>query len=305
MEGNVWFRRNVRGLTTSQRNIHELYEERRHNLCVFSYSELQNATNDLSRLLKTGEGGFGSVYEGLIKPHDGNGDRIVVPVKKLDDSELQNFRSRRDAIEEAQDLKKMKPDTLAGKLQTFELEMKMENPKKNKNVAFKSSSYSSSSKGTIEADNSSDSDNDDGPDMDSQIASISHQLKNLAKQRQFKKQRQSVNHKSQTHDQHKANNRQTNLDTNLSLIECYKCHKLGHYAHSSPNKKSGTNHKVMNISVTWDDSDDENNNNESHPQVVDNGNYCAYPTILNCDNDNYDIFKLENFVENQSDQEQN
>ncbi|KAF6158585.1 hypothetical protein GIB67_040099, partial [Kingdonia uniflora] len=124
-------------------------------------------------------------------------------------------------------------------------------------------------------------------------------------QRQFKKQGQSVNHKSRTHDQHKVNNQQTNLDTNLSQIKCYKCHKLAHYTHSYPNKKSGTNHKATNIIITWDDSDDENNNNESHPQVVDKRNYCAYPTFLNCGNDNYDIFELEHSVKNQSDQEQN
>ncbi|KAF6170143.1 hypothetical protein GIB67_038676 [Kingdonia uniflora] len=79
----------------------------------------------------------------------------------------------------------MKPDTLAGKLQTFELDMRMENPEKNKSVAFKSSS---SSKGTIDADNSSDSDNDDGSDMDSQIALINYQLKNLVQKHQFQKQ---------------------------------------------------------------------------------------------------------------------
>ncbi|KAF6140141.1 hypothetical protein GIB67_028947 [Kingdonia uniflora] len=55
----------------------------------------------------------------------------------------------------------------------------MENPEKNKSIVFKSSSYSSSSKGTKKADISCDSDNDDGSDIDSQITSISNQLKNL------------------------------------------------------------------------------------------------------------------------------
>ncbi|KAF6157692.1 hypothetical protein GIB67_037265 [Kingdonia uniflora] len=56
---------------------------------------------------------------------------------------------------------------------------------------------------------------------------------------------------------------------------------------------------------TWDDSDDQNNNNEDHPQVVENGQYYAYPAFLNCNNDNSDIFKLENSIENQSDHENN
>ncbi|KAF6161109.1 hypothetical protein GIB67_007750, partial [Kingdonia uniflora] len=124
-------------------------------------------------------------------------------------------------------------------------------------------------------------------------------------QHQFKKQGQSVNYKSRTHDQLKSNNRPINLDTDLSQVECYKYHKFGHYVHSCPNKKSGTNNKAMNISVTSDDSDDEHDNNESNPQVVDNRKYCAYPEFLNCGNNNFDVFEVENNDENQSNQEQN
>ncbi|KAF6173104.1 hypothetical protein GIB67_004207 [Kingdonia uniflora] len=60
----------------------------------------------------------------------------------------------------------------------------------------------------------------------------------------------------------------------------------------------------MSISVTWDDSDNEHDNNESHTQVVDNENYIAYPVFLNCGNNNFDVFELENSDENQSNQEQ-
>ncbi|KAF6160495.1 hypothetical protein GIB67_019264 [Kingdonia uniflora] len=51
--------------------------------------------------------------------------------------------------------------------------------------------------------------------------------------------------------------------------------------------------------VTSDDSDDEHDNNESNPRVVDNGPYCAYPAIFYCGNNNFDIFELENLDENQ------
>ncbi|KAF8412499.1 hypothetical protein HHK36_000464 [Tetracentron sinense] len=77
---------------TSRRSIPELYEENAHKLRVFSFSELRNATNDFSRLLKIGEGGFGIVYKGLIKPADGQGDRIVVAVKKLNTDGLQGHK---------------------------------------------------------------------------------------------------------------------------------------------------------------------------------------------------------------------
>ena len=68
---------------TSQRGISEMYVEKAHNLRVFSFSELRNATNGFSRLFKIGEGGFGNVYKGSIKPADGEGDPIVVAIKKL------------------------------------------------------------------------------------------------------------------------------------------------------------------------------------------------------------------------------
>ncbi|KAG8363473.1 hypothetical protein BUALT_Bualt19G0026100 [Buddleja alternifolia] len=61
----------------SPRSIPELYEEKCHNLRVFKFSELRQATNNFSRLLKIGEGGFGCVYKGSIKPVDGKGESIV------------------------------------------------------------------------------------------------------------------------------------------------------------------------------------------------------------------------------------
>ncbi|KAL8555730.1 hypothetical protein ACS0TY_003517 [Phlomoides rotata] len=51
-----------------RRSIPELYQEKAQNLRVFTFSELKQATNNFSRLLKIGEGGFGSVYKGAIKP---------------------------------------------------------------------------------------------------------------------------------------------------------------------------------------------------------------------------------------------
>ncbi|KAJ4953542.1 hypothetical protein NE237_030374 [Protea cynaroides] len=80
------------GSSSLQRSIPELYEERAHNVRVFTYWELRNATNDFSRLLKLGEGGFGSVYKGLIKRSDGHGDRIVVAIKKLNKDGMQGHK---------------------------------------------------------------------------------------------------------------------------------------------------------------------------------------------------------------------
>ncbi|GAA0169099.1 hypothetical protein LIER_23653 [Lithospermum erythrorhizon] len=80
------------GSTTSARSFSELYEERAQNLRVFTYPELKQATNDFNRLLKIGEGGFGSVYKGTIKPVDGKGDPIVVAIKKLNKDGYQGHK---------------------------------------------------------------------------------------------------------------------------------------------------------------------------------------------------------------------
>ncbi|XP_056161710.1 probable serine/threonine-protein kinase PBL19 isoform X2 [Syzygium oleosum] len=76
----------------SPRGIPELYEEKAHNLRVFSFSELRQATNDFSRLLKIGEGGFGCVYKGSIKPVDRKGEPVQVAIKKLNRDGLQGHK---------------------------------------------------------------------------------------------------------------------------------------------------------------------------------------------------------------------
>ncbi|KAJ6807549.1 putative serine/threonine-protein kinase PBL19 [Iris pallida] len=79
--------------SSSQQSIPALYEERGHNnLRVFELDELRNATNDFSRAVKIGEGGFGSVYKGFVKPKDGKGQRIAVAVKRLNQKSLQGHK---------------------------------------------------------------------------------------------------------------------------------------------------------------------------------------------------------------------
>ncbi|XP_043716308.1 probable serine/threonine-protein kinase PBL19 isoform X2 [Telopea speciosissima] len=80
------------GSSSLQRSLPELYEEKAHSLRVFTISELRNATNDFSRLLKIGEGGFGSVYKGTIKPPGVHGERMVVAIKKLNRDGLQGHK---------------------------------------------------------------------------------------------------------------------------------------------------------------------------------------------------------------------
>ncbi|XP_024452385.2 probable serine/threonine-protein kinase PBL19 isoform X2 [Populus trichocarpa] len=74
------------------RSIPELYNVSEHNLQVFSFQELRKATTGFNRLLTIGEGGFGSVYKGTIRPANGQGDPIVVAIKKLNNHGLQGHK---------------------------------------------------------------------------------------------------------------------------------------------------------------------------------------------------------------------
>lgn len=77
---------------SSFRSTPYIFEDKSNNLRVFEYKELRNATNDFNRLLKIGEGGFGSVYKGLINSQNSRGDRTTVAVKKLDQNGLQGHK---------------------------------------------------------------------------------------------------------------------------------------------------------------------------------------------------------------------
>ncbi|KAL8112583.1 putative serine/threonine-protein kinase PBL19 [Apium graveolens] len=76
----------------SPRSVLDMYKEKEHNLRVFTFEELRDATKNFNRLLKIGEGGFGSVYKGCIRLVDGVGDPCVVAVKMLKQNGLQGHK---------------------------------------------------------------------------------------------------------------------------------------------------------------------------------------------------------------------
>ncbi|OWM88318.1 probable serine/threonine-protein kinase PBL19 [Punica granatum] len=77
---------------STPRSIPELYKEKEHMLRVFSYDELREATCGFSRMLKIGQGGFGSVYKGTVKPISGKGEPLTVAIKKLNSKSLQGYK---------------------------------------------------------------------------------------------------------------------------------------------------------------------------------------------------------------------
>ncbi|KAF7828502.1 putative serine/threonine-protein kinase PBL19 [Senna tora] len=84
--------RSSSSLPSPTKTLTELYKEKEHNLRVFTLQELKNATNGFNRMLKIGEGGFGSVYKGTIKPQDGRGDPTVVAIKSLNTRGFQGHK---------------------------------------------------------------------------------------------------------------------------------------------------------------------------------------------------------------------
>lgn len=91
LDNNSALNRTARSLP-SPRSIPELYKEKEHHLRVFTLQELREATNGFNRTLKIGEGGFGSVYKGTIRPLDGRGEPLVVAIKKLNNHGWQGHK---------------------------------------------------------------------------------------------------------------------------------------------------------------------------------------------------------------------
>ncbi|KAG5039867.1 hypothetical protein AAZX31_05G065700 [Glycine max] len=90
---------NSTGSVSSPKSVKDLYREKEHSFRVFTLQELRDATNGFNRMLKLGEGGFGSVYKGSIAQLDGQGDPIPVAIKRLN---TRGFQGHKEWLAEVQ-----------------------------------------------------------------------------------------------------------------------------------------------------------------------------------------------------------
>ncbi|XP_050209996.1 serine/threonine-protein kinase PCRK1-like [Mercurialis annua] len=92
--GSEFNSQNISDFSTesSTKNSFAALSQRQSNLRVFTFSELKTATKNFSRSLMIGEGGFGSVYRGVIRTTEDPSKRIDVAVKQLGKRGLQGHK---------------------------------------------------------------------------------------------------------------------------------------------------------------------------------------------------------------------
>ncbi|CAL0313699.1 unnamed protein product [Lupinus luteus] len=89
----------TRSIPLPPKSVNDLYKEKEHNFRVFTLQELREATNGFNRMLKIGEGGFGSVYKGSIRLQNGQGDPTLVAIKMLN---TRGFQGHKEWLAEVQ-----------------------------------------------------------------------------------------------------------------------------------------------------------------------------------------------------------
>ncbi|XP_021640820.2 serine/threonine-protein kinase PCRK1 isoform X2 [Hevea brasiliensis] len=77
---------------SSAKNSFAILSQRQSNLRVFTFSELKTATKNFNRSLMIGEGGFGSVYRGVIRSTEDSNKKIDIAVKQLSRRGLQGHK---------------------------------------------------------------------------------------------------------------------------------------------------------------------------------------------------------------------
>ncbi|XP_065871080.1 serine/threonine-protein kinase PCRK1-like [Euphorbia lathyris] len=93
--GSEFNSQNISDLSTESsttKNSFAALSQRQSNLRVFTFSELKTATKNFSRSLMIGEGGFGSVYRGVIRSAEHSRDKIDIAVKQLSRRGLQGHK---------------------------------------------------------------------------------------------------------------------------------------------------------------------------------------------------------------------
>ncbi|KAH9680684.1 hypothetical protein KPL71_026646 [Citrus sinensis] len=157
-------------------------------------------------------------------------------VKKIIRSLPKEWRPKRTAIEEANDLNILPIDDLIGSLISYEEDLAAEkgNEEKKKNIALKASKQESDEKSEL-----------DEEEMDMLARRFIKLFKKSGERRKFRDLK--------------------NRKEKKKLIKCYECKKLGHIRTECPllNKL-----KKKAMVATWDDSDEETSDDEEYQEMT-------------------------------------